>query len=345
MRTKALWSGFINRVRDARARRAASAGLLLAGLLLLPLAGPRPAAAADAVRFLTSWYAEAEQGGFYAAKAEGLYEKAGLDVTITMGGPQLNTLQLLLAGDADMIIGYDFQVLKAREKNLPFVTVATSFQSEIQGIMTHDDVESLAALKGKPILIAAAARATFWPWLKTTFGYTDDQARPYTFNLQPFFADKTVSQQGYLTSEPFAAEQHGEKVKFFLLADYGYTPYSTTIVTTDAMVKAKPDVVARFVKASLEGWRDYLKNPAAGNALIKHDNPKMTDAELAFAVAKMNEKHIVDGGDAKAGGIGIMTQAHWKQTRDFMVGAGLLDPKTDWQAAYTDRFVKDLGIR
>jgi NitT/TauT family transport system substrate-binding protein len=310
----------------------------------LLLVGAMPARAADRVRFLTSWYAEAEQGGFYEAKAEGLYDKAGLDVAITMGGPQLNTLQLLLAGDADFVIGYDFQILKARERNLPFVTVATSFQSDIQGIMTHDDVTSLAALKGKPILVGSTARQTFWPWLQKTFGYTDDQVRPYTFNLQPFFNDPALSQQGYLTSEPFSAQQHGAKVKFFLLSDYGYSPYSTTVVTTDAFVKNHPDVVARFVKATLEGWRDYMKNPAPGNALIKQNNPKMSDAELDYAVATMNAKHIVDGGDATTLGLGIMTDAHWKQTFDFMVSADLLSAKTDWHAAFTDRFVKDLHI-
>lgn len=301
--------------------------------------------AADKVRFLTSWYAEAEQGGFYEAKAEGLYSKAGLDVTIQMGGPQLNGLQLLAAGEADMIIGYDFQVLKAREKHLPFVTVAAPMQVEISGIMAHDDVPDLEALKGKPILISAAGQATFWPWIEKTFGFTPDQARPYTFNLQPFFQDKSLSQQGYLTSEPFSAQEHGEKIKFFLLADYGYPPYCTTIVTTDGFVHDHPDVVARFVKASLEGWRDYMKNPATGNAAIKEDNPKMGDAELAYAVAKMNEKHIVDGGDAQTMGIGIMTEARWKKTYDFMTAAGLLDAKTDWKSAYTDRFVKGLDIK
>src|ERR1700752_265574 len=162
-----------------------------------------PAVAADKVTFLTSWFAQAEHGGFDQAKATGLYDKAGLDVTIKMGGPQVNGSQLLLAGDADFIMGYDIQVLKGREQNLPLVTVASSFQFDLQGIMTHDDVADLAALKGRPILIAGSSRSTFWPWLRSKYGYTDDQIRPYTFNLQPFFADPTVSQQAYLSSEPF----------------------------------------------------------------------------------------------------------------------------------------------
>ena len=303
-----------------------------------------PASAADKVTFLTSWFAQAEHGGFYQAKATGLYDKAGLEVTIRMGGPQVNGSQLLLAGDADFIMGYDIQVLKGREQNLPLVTVASSFQFDLQGLMTHDDVADLAALKGRPILIAGSSRTTFWQWLRAKYGYTDDQIRPYTFNLQPFFADKTIAQQGYPSSEPYQAEQQNVKAKFFLLADGGYPPYGSTIVTTEQMIAAKPDVVARFVKASLEGWRDYMKNPAPANALIKADNAKMTDGQLAFALEKMKEMKAIDRGDAATLGVGIITADRYGKTYDFLVASGLLNPKVDWRKAFDDRFVKDLKI-
>jgi NitT/TauT family transport system substrate-binding protein len=303
-----------------------------------------PTLAADKISFLTSWFAQAEHGGFYQAKATGLYEKAGLDVTIKMGGPQVNGSQLLLAGETDFLMGYDIQVLKGREQNLPLVTVASSFQFDLQGLMTHDDVPDMAALKGKPILIAGSSRITFWPWLRAKYGFTDDQIRPYTFNLQPFFADKNVAQQAYPSSEPYQAQEQNEKVKFFLLADGGYPPYGSTIVTTEKMVAEKPDVVARFVKASLEGWRDYIKNPAPGNALIKADNPKMTDGQIAFAIEKLRENKAIDGGDAATLGVGVITEERYKKIYDFLVAGELLDPKTDWHKAFDVRFVKDLKI-
>ncbi len=321
--------------------RMIAAALMGTGMLTASLA---PSLAADKVTFLTSWFAQAEHGGFYQAKATGLYDKAGLDVTIKMGGPQVNGTQLLLAGDTDFIMGYDIQVLKGREQNLPLVTVASSFQFDLQGIMTHDDVANLAALKGKPILIAGSSRVTFWPWLRAKYGFTDDQIRPYTFNLQPFFADKDVAQQGYPSSEPYQAQQQNEKVKFFLLADGGYPPYGSTIVTTEKMVAEKPDVVARFVKTSLEGWRDYLKDPAPANALIKIDNTKMTDGQIAFAIEKLKENKAIDGGDAAKLGIGIITAERYKQIYDFLVAGELLDPKVDWHKAFDDRFVKDLKV-
>jgi NitT/TauT family transport system substrate-binding protein len=300
--------------------------------------------AQDKGTFLTSWYAQAEHGGFYQAVAEGIYKKHGLDVTIKMGGPQVNGMQLLAAGQADFIMGYDLQVMKSIEQGLPVTTVAASFQKDLQGMMTHEDVSGLGALKGKTILVSTSGRPTWWPWLKAKYNYTEDQARPYTFNLQPFFADANTVQQAYPSSEPYQAAKAGVKTKFFLFADDGYPPYGTSIVSTDKLVAEKPELVQRFVRASIEGWKSYLANPAAGNVLIKRDNPKMDDEQITFAVKRMKELKAFDGGDAAMLGAGVMTDARWKQTYDFMVSAGLLKADVDWKKAYTTKFVKDLKV-
>jgi len=303
-----------------------------------------PAPAADKVTFLTSWFAQAEHGGFYQAKATGLYEKAGIDATIKMGGPQVNQMQLLLAGETDVMMGYDLQVLKSLEQGLPVTTIGTSFQFDLQGMMTHDNVASLADLKDKTILVATPGRASWWPWLRAKYKYTDEQTRPYTFNLQPFFADPNTVQQSYPSSEPFQAKQQNVPVKFFLFAHDGYPPYGTTMVTTRGFVERNPDVAARFVKASLEGWKSYFADPAPANALIKADNPKMSDAQIAFGIEQLKALKVLDGGDAATMGIGIMTDARWKATYDYMVAAGLLRPEVDWKAGFTDRFVKSLKL-
>jgi NitT/TauT family transport system substrate-binding protein len=294
--------------------------------------------------FLTSWYAQAEHGGFYQAVATGLYKKNGLDVTIRMGGPQVQGMQLMLAGQADLHMGYDFQVLKTLEAGGDPVTVATSFQHDLQGLMTHDDVASLAALKDKTILVATAGRTSWWPWMKQKFGYTEEQVRPYTFNLQPFFADKNIAQQGYMSSEPFQAQKQGVKAKFFLFAHDGFPPYGTTIVATQKLVREKPDAVKRFVQASLEGWQSYMRDPSPGNALIKKDNPNMQDDQLAYALSKLKEHKLIDGGDAAKSGIGTMSDERWKKTHEYMVSAGLLKPDVDVRRAYTLQFVKDIKV-
>jgi NitT/TauT family transport system substrate-binding protein len=303
-----------------------------------------PARAATKIRFLTNWFAEAEHGGFYQAKASGLYQKAGLDVDILMGGPQVNGVQLLAGGDADIIVSYDIEVLDSIEKGVPAVAIGAINQFDLQGIMAHTDVPSLAALKGRKILVSSTAFSTFWPWLKLKFGFTDDQAGTYTFNLQPFYVDPTLAQQGYITAEPFEAQKNGVKTKFFLFADDGYPPYSTTLVTTRAYMEKNPEAVAAFVKATMQGWKDYLAHPALGNALIKEANPKQGDDQIAFSIARFKAIKCVTGGDAATLGIGIMTDARWKKTRDFMVGANMLKAATPWKLAYTTKFVKGLNI-
>jgi NitT/TauT family transport system substrate-binding protein len=317
---------------------AAGAALTSAGML------SRPARAATKITFLTSWFAQAEHGGFYQAKATGLYEQAGLDVTIKMGGPQVNGLQLLTAGEADIIMGYDIQTLNAVAKGLPVVTIGTSFQYDLQGVMTHPDIDSIADLKGHKILIAGTSHTTFWPWLKQRFGFTDDMAGAYTFNLQPFLVDKTLAVQGYATSEPYEARKLEPGVKFFLFAKDGYPPYGSTMVTTNGFVSKNRPAVAAFVKASLQGWKDYLSNPAPANTLIKQDDPKMTDDRIDFAIRTMKEIKLLDGDAAATQGIGIMTEARWNATYEFLVKADLLKPSTDWKSAFTTDFVKDLHI-
>ncbi|MBU0916777.1 MAG: ABC transporter substrate-binding protein [Gammaproteobacteria bacterium] len=318
--------------------------LALGGLALLASALHRPAHAQEKLTFLTSWYAQAEHGGFYQAVATGLYKQAGLDVTIKMGGPQVNGMQLLSAGQADLIIGYDFQVLSGVEKGLPVVTVAASFQKDLQGMLTHGDVKSLADLKTRTILVAGNNRTSWWPWLKSKYDFKDEQTRPYTFNLQPFFADTNVAQQAYPSSEPFQAMKKGVPHKFFLFADDGYPPYGTSIVTTQTLLKAKPDVVKRFVEASMKGWVSYLKNPASGNALIKQDNPNMSDEQIAFGIQQMKALQVLGSGDAATQGVGTMTEARWKATRDYMVKEELLKADAPWQKAFTLDIVKQIKV-
>ena len=287
-------SKFVVRTRPRVAPRAAlpvhlrvvAAFFALACIAVFGLMSPN-AHAQDKLTFLTSWYAQAEHGGFYQAVAKGIYKKHGLDVTVRMGGPQVNAQQLLAAGQVDLIMGYDFQVFKAIEQGIPMITVGTSFQYDLQGILAHEDVPTLGSLKGRTILVATSGRSTWWPWLKTKYGYDDAQTRAYTFNLQPFFADKTLAQQAYLSSEPFAAQQAGIKSKFFLFADEGYPPYGTTMVTTQKLVTDKPDAVGRFVRASIEGWKSFIDEPGPGSELIKKDNPNMKDEQIAYAIAKL----------------------------------------------------------
>ncbi len=342
-RLKQAGSGRVSRVGWGRRALMLRLGLAAVGLAALPALAQTPAL--EPFTFLTSWYAQAEHGGFYQALATGLYKKAGLDVTIKMGGPQVNGMQLLAAGSADAVMGYDIAVMKGREQGIEAVTIAASFQKDLQGMMTHEDVKSLAELKGKTILIATSGRSTWWPWLKTLYGYSDEQTRPYTFNVQPFLADPNLAQQGYPSSEPYSALKAGVKTNFFLFADAGYPPYGTTIVTMEKTVRERPEVLRRFVAASMEGWKSFIANPAPAIALIKKDNPNMDDETIAYALRRMKELDVLGSGDARKGGIGTMSDARFKATYDMLVQHKLLDPaKVDPRKTYTMQFVKDLRV-
>jgi len=313
---------------------------------------PRGARAqkADRVVFGTNWRAQAEHGGFYHAVAAGIYSRHGLEVTIRQGGPQINSAQLLAAGRLDFNMGASlFGALNYVDSGVPIVTVAAIFQKDPQILMSHPGQgnDTLAALKGKPIMISAGAQTTFWQFLKVRYGYTDAQIRPYTFQLAPFLADKKAIQQGYLTSEPFKAEQAGVKPVVMLLADGGYTSYTTTIETRNEIVRGKADLVQRFVNASIEGWYAYLGgDTAAADLLIKRDNPEMTDELMAYSREAMKRYGIVTSGDALTLGIGAMTDARWKDFFDTMTRAGVFKPSLDYQRAYTLAFVnKKVGMK
>lgn len=296
----------------------------------------------DEVSYGTNWYAQAEHGGFYQAVATGIYRDHGLDVTIKMGGPQVNGTQLLMGGAVDFFMGYGADALKAIQEGIPKVTVAAMFQKDPQVIIAHPDVgvSTLADLKGKPILISSAANTTYWPFLQAEFGFTDEQKRPYNFNLGPFLADKNIAQQGYLSSEPFKIQKEaGFEPVVILLADQGYTPYSTTIETRRELVENNPDLVQRFVDASIKGWYSYLDNPAPGNELIKKDNPEMTDEMLANGIAKLKEYGIVVSGEAETQGIGAMTDARWQSFFEGMSKAGVFPTTLDYKQAYTLQFI------
>src|SRR5262245_17057622 len=307
-------------------------------------------AAQETVSFGTDWKAEAEHGGYYQAIATGIYRQHGLDVSLRQGGPQVNHAQLLAAGRLDFNLAPNsFVPLNFVRENIPMVAVAAIFQKDPSVLIAHPGQgnDSLAALKGKPIMIGSDTRIGSWVFLKSKFGYTDDQIQPYTFSVAPFLADPKAIQQGYLSSEPFTIESQGVKPVVLLLADAGYASYGSLIQTSDKLVQEKPDLVQRFVDASVEGWYSYLYgDPAPGNALIKRDNPEMTDALLAYGIAKIKEYGIVDSGDAKTYGIGAMTETRWQQFFDTMAGAGVYPKNLDFRKAFTLQFVdKKVGMK
>jgi NitT/TauT family transport system substrate-binding protein len=320
-------------------------------LIALTPAGAQPAL--TRITFVTDWKAQAEHGGFYEAVAQGLYAKAGLDVHILEGGPSVNVPQLLAAGAADMGIGSNgFIPLNMLREGAKIKAVMAVFQKDPQVLIAHPraDVKSLADMKGKPIMIADASTVAFWPWLKAKYGFSDTQIRKYTFNLAPFLVDPKAIQEGYLTSEPYTIETEGHvRPQVFLLADNGYPGYANMVLAPQKLIDSNSAAVQAFVNATEQGWWNYLfVNPAPANALIRHDNPDMTDGLIAQAIAKMKGYGIVMSGDALSQGLGTMSDARWNTFFTTMSSEGLYARTLPWRNAYDLRFVEyglHLGIR
>jgi NitT/TauT family transport system substrate-binding protein len=314
--------------------------------LALALAGASLASqAADKVVFATNWKAQAAHGGFYQALADGTYRKYGLEVEIRQGGPQVNSRPLLPAGRVDFLMSGNLLDTFDNVKNgVPVTIVAAMFQKDPQALIAHPGAvakfEDLARL---PVAyVAKDAQFTWWQWLKADYGFKDEALRPYNYNVAPFLANAKSIQQGYAVEEPITiAREGGFKPDVYLLADHGYSTYSTTIEARTDTVKNKPDLVKRFVEASIIGWDNYLYGDRrAADALILKDNPEMTPDLIAQSLALMKQMGIVDSGDAQTLGIGAMKPERIKDFHDKMVHAGLYKPgEIDLAKVATTQFV------
>jgi NitT/TauT family transport system substrate-binding protein len=345
-----------NTVRSPALRRTtrfiAAAGFIVASTVAGNMLGGDAALGQtlDKLSFATNWVAEAEHGGFYQALADGTYRKYGLDVTIVPGGPQVNNRILLPVGKIDFYLSANtLQSFDAVEQNIPTIAIASMFQKEPQVLITHPDrgINDLKDLKNLVLYISKEGVASYFQWLKADYGLTDNQVRPYTFNPQPFLADRNSAMQGYVTSEPYAIEKQTRvRPKIFLIADYGFSSYSTLIETRRDLVEGRPDLAQRFVDASIIGWYNYIYHDnSPANALIKRQNPEMTDELLAYSVDRMKEYGIVDSGDALELGIGAMTDARMASFFDKMVRAGVVKANLDYRKSYTLRFVnRKVGV-
>jgi NitT/TauT family transport system substrate-binding protein len=339
------------RIKRRTAIKGAAASLLLA---VVPGARIAVAQSLDRVAFQTNWRAQAEQGGYYQAVAAGIYRRYGIDCEIRVGGPNLIPSQIMMGGRADACMGEGFQALGYVREHLPFLCVAGICQKTPAILMVHPGVgnDSFAALRGKPILLTrgqggGTARDNMWGYLSAHFGYTDDQLRPYTASLAPFLADKNVAQQGNISTEPYMAMKAGVQPEVLKVEDLGLGNYSNAIHASRKMAEERPDVLQRFIDASIDGWMQYTKGEdiEGANALIKRDNVDMTDDQIAYARQAWVDNGIVLSGDALRLGIGAMSDQRWEHFAKIVAELGKYPPDFDYRRAYTLQFVnKRVGL-
>lgn len=300
------------------------------------------ASALAKVTYQTGWLPQPDKGGLYQAQALGIYKDHGLDVELRSGGPQLNVSQIFMAGNVDFADSDSTRALNFAKDGLPAVAVAAFGQRPLTVLIAHPGRghDTLASLKGRPLLVSTVGRQTYFLWLKARYGFTDDQVKPYTYSMAPFIADPDMAMEGFVTSEPYELQRAKVPAQVHVLADNGYQAYSNLTLAQPRLVAEQPELVQRFVDATAKGWASYLReDPRPANELMRKGNPELTDDKVAFALAALKQYGICTSDDVAKGGYGAMSDARWKAIYEGLVAAGAMPAGVDPRKAYTLRFV------
>jgi len=283
------------------------------------------------------WYPQPEQGGFFAAQLLGYYKAEGLDVTLVPLPQYGSAAQLVATGQATFGLGSSDQMLEWNSNGLPLVAVCATMQHDPQAIMVHKDspIQTFADLEGRTI--AAQPGSTWLKYVVSRFNLHQVREVPSTHSIANFLDDPNYVQQIFITSEPFFARQAGAEVRTLLISSSGYDPYRVTFASRD-FVAQHPDLVVRFVRASIRGWQSYLADPAATNAHLLQLNPALNPAQEAYTAQALRDGSFVTGGDPAQ--TGHMTAARWQATYEQLKSLGILHGPLDPATAYTLQFAQ-----
>lgn len=284
------------------------------------------------------WYPQPEHGGFYTALVKGYYKDAGLDVSIVPGGPYLTAEQQVSTGAAQMGMSSSDKILESIADGQPLVAVAATMQHDPQGIMVRKDspIHSFADLNGHTVAIKTGA--TWYQFIEKKYQLTNVHVIPAMMNVANFVADPQYIQQAFATSEPFFAQQAGIETRVLLTSDAGYNPYRVMFTTRD-FLQQHPDVVGKFVQASLQGWRDYLNDPSAAHAAISKLNPALNAEWMEFTWKALRDGHFVAGEDPSGAQLGKMNAERWSTMYEQLLDLKVIDKPFDPATAYTLQFV------
>jgi NitT/TauT family transport system substrate-binding protein len=291
------------------------------------------------VRLQLDWYPQPEQGGFFAAQLLGYYKAEGLDVTI-LPLPQYGSVaQLVSTGKADFGLGSSDQILEWDSNGLPLVAVSATMQHDPQAIMVHQDspIHDFKDLDGHTI--AAQTGATWLKYVISRYQLHNVREVQTTLSIANFLADRGYVQQIFITSEPFFAKQAGAEVRTLLISASGYDPYRVCFTSRDFAAQ-HPEIVAKFVRASIRGWNEYLRNPGPTNARLLQLNPALNPAQEAYTAQALRDGGFVNGGDAAGAETGRMNAERWNTSYQQLKALGILNGPIDPAQSYSLRFVQ-----
>jgi NitT/TauT family transport system substrate-binding protein len=286
-----------------------------------PAGGGSAGAPTKRVTLTLDWVPEPEFGGFYAARESGAFARQGLEVDIKPRG-QGETWKLVSEGVTEFATTSADQVLVARERGADVVAIFAVYQTSPQGIMVHkargftkiDDV----------FMNPGTLEAEDATWLKYLRGKFPGSKVTLTSNspgIATFLAKPDLSKQCFITSEPVQAAAAKSDPQAFLIADAGYNPYTTVVIGRGEAIRKDPETARKMILALREGWRAYLDDPSAANAVMGKLNREM-DAATFAEVARV-QSPLIETEETKKAALGEMTSARWQALSQQLVELGV----------------------
>jgi NitT/TauT family transport system substrate-binding protein len=313
--------------------------LIFASLSVLGCRRPAGDGGLTKIVFQADWYPQPEHGGFFTALAKGYYKDQGLDVMILPGGPYISVEKQVSAGAAQFGMGSSDKVLESNAQGQPLVAVAATMQHDPQGIMVRKDspIHSFSDLNGHSVAIKVG-ESTWFEFVVKRFQLNNVHVVPAMMNVANFVADPQYIQQAFATSEPFFAHQAGIETRVLLVSETGYSPYRVMYTTREFLLQ-HPEIVAKFVRASLKGWKDYLNDPSTAHAVIAKLNPALNAEWMQFTWTQLRDGHFVAGDDPTGAQLGQMDPKRWLTMYEQLVDLKVIDKSFDPTTAYTLQFL------
>lgn len=288
------------------------------------------------VTLMLNWFPEAEHGGFYAALVHGYYEEVGLDVEIIPGGPGAPVQQKVARGDVTFGVTNADDVLLARAQEADVVALMAPIQTSPRCVMVHKSsgIESFDQLKN--VTLAMSGGKAWAQFLKQKLPLEGVELQEGA-NVAKFLVDENYAQQAYVFSEPFTAQQEGGDPVNLLVADLGFNPYTSLLVTTQSRIDEQSELVEKMVAASIKGWDKYLSEPEQTNQYIHEQNESMTLEILAFGVDAMKPLCRVKD---DVGTMGSMNAERWETLHQQLIDVEAIEPETvDPAKAFTTKYL------
>ena len=285
------------------------------------------------VRLLMGWFAQADQSGYWQAQIDDAGKDKGLKITTLAGGPKIQTIPQVLAGQAEFGVGNADDIMLARLRGAPVRAVFASLDYVPYTLVYHTDpaVKSITDLKQKTFAVNIGFG--YWEWIKKKYGIAGVREIPVSGDLSLFKSDPNMVQQGYslfLPARMTEAEIPNSQIK---VSDLGYKPYNV-LFTSDDMIAKNPQLVKDTVAAVKESWKHFAQDPSKSRAFILGLNnlvsPTVHDAAVKDMTSELLPKDISK--------IGCMTDGRWQelsaQLKDVNFLPATFDPKTAYDLSF-----------